>query len=60
MAATFYSLIQSCRLQKIDPVGYLAQISARILAGETDFETLTPRAIADTMKPASVMQAAQQ
>jgi hypothetical protein len=60
MAATFYSLIQSCRLQKIDPVGYLAQISARILAGETDFETLTPQAIADSMKPASVMQAAQQ
>jgi hypothetical protein len=45
-AAVFYSLIQSCRLQGIDPVGYLKEICGRMLQGETDHAALTPRAIA--------------
>lgn len=47
VAATCYSLIHSCRLQLIDPVGYLIQVSARLLAGETDYDALTPWAIAE-------------
>ena len=53
VAATYYSLIQSCRLQLIDPVSYLAQVSARLLAGETDYEALTPWAIAQAQRTAA-------
>jgi transposase len=49
-AAVFYSLIQSCRLQKIDPVGYLKEISERMLQGETDHAALTPHAVADARR----------
>jgi transposase len=45
-AAVFYSLIQSCRLQDIDPVGYLKEICVRMLNGDTNHAALTPRAIA--------------
>jgi transposase len=57
MAATFYSLIQSCRLQKIDPVGYLAQVSGRLLAGETVYDQLTPGAVAEAQRKAAAEQA---
>lgn len=53
VAATCYSLIQSCRLQRIDPVGYLVQVSARLLAGETDYDALTPWAIAEAQRMAA-------
>lgn len=53
MAATFYSLIQSCRLQKIDPVGYLTQVSARLLAGETVYDQLTPWAVGEAQRKAA-------
>ena len=53
VAATCYSLIQSCRLQLIDPVGYLIQVSARLLAGETDYDALTPWAIAEGQRRAA-------
>lgn len=53
VAATCYSLIQSCRLQLIDPVGYLIQVSARLLAGDTDYDALTPWAIAEAQRKAA-------
>jgi transposase len=45
-AACFYSLIQSCRLQNIDPVAYLRDISERLLAGDINYDALTPAAMA--------------
>jgi transposase len=44
MAATFYSIIQSCRLQGIDPVAYMTDVSQRLLDGSRDYAALTPRA----------------
>ena len=45
-AAVFCSLIPSCGLQGIDPVGYLMEICERMLNGDTDHAALTSRAIA--------------
>lgn len=42
MAAIFYGLNQSCRLQRIDPMAYLRLVCARLLAGEKDCAALTP------------------
>ena len=57
VAATCYSLIQSCRLQLIDPVGYLIQVSDRLLAGNTDYDALTPWAIAEAQRKAAADRA---
>jgi transposase len=46
VAAICYTLIQSCRLQKVDPVAYMVEACTRKLAGETDYAALTPAAIA--------------
>lgn len=42
MAAIFYSIFQSCRLQRLDAVAYLRLVSERLLAGEKDAAALTP------------------
>jgi transposase len=42
MAAIFYGLNQSCRLQRIDPVAYLRLVCDRLLSGEKDYAALTP------------------
>lgn len=42
MAAVIYGLLQSCRLQSIDPVAYLRLVCASLLAGEKDVDSLTP------------------
>ena len=52
-AACFYSLIQSCRLQNIDPVAYLRDISARMLAGDVNYDALTPAAMARAKRKAN-------
>ena len=52
-AACFYSLIQSCRLQNIDPVAYLRDISARMLAGDVNYDALTPAAMANASRKAN-------
>ena len=44
MAAVFYSLIQSCRLQRIDPVAYMKDVCQRMLEGCRNYSALTPRA----------------
>jgi transposase len=51
MAAKFYSLIQSCRLQHIDPVAYLKDVCQRMLAGSTDYAALTPLAWSRSRPP---------
>jgi hypothetical protein len=48
-----YSLIQSCRLQNIDPVAYLRDISARMLAGDVNYDALTPAAMANANRKAN-------
>jgi transposase len=46
-AATLYTLIQSCRLQRIDPAWYLQHVCERLLADcRIDPATLTPASIA--------------
>ena len=52
-AACFYSLIQSCRLQNIDPVAYLRDISGRLLAGDINYDAFTPAALALARRKAS-------
>lgn len=44
MAAKFYSLIQSCRMQNVDPVAYLKDVCQRMLAGDQDYAAMTPLA----------------
>jgi hypothetical protein len=46
VAAVLYSLIQSCALQGIDHVAYLNGVVERLLAGETDYASMTPGAVA--------------
>ncbi|MGH8191934.1 MAG: IS66 family transposase [Rhodanobacteraceae bacterium] len=48
-AAVCYSLMESCRLMRVDPQQYLAVATPRLLAGEAP-ATLTPRALADQIR----------
>lgn len=48
-AAVCYSLMESCRLMRVDPLQYLAVATERLLAG-ADPATLTPRALADQIR----------
>ncbi|MGH7143344.1 MAG: IS66 family transposase [Planctomycetota bacterium] len=48
-AAVCYSLMESCRLMRVDPQQYLAVATKRLLAGEAP-AALTPRALADQIR----------
>jgi transposase len=50
-AAIFYSLMENCRIQKLDPYRYLVDIFAAIHAGQRDYHALTPRAWAHVHRP---------
>lgn len=45
-AATIATIIENCRMQGIDPYGYLCHTVAALHAGRTDYAALTPQAIA--------------
>ncbi len=52
-AATLYSIIESCRLQKIDPRRYLEHVTpilVRTPAGQLDADALTPRSLRSTLR----------
>lgn len=50
-AATHYSLMESCRMQDIDPRAYLAHITPRLLAtNPPDPALLTPKAVRDVLR----------
>ena len=44
MAATFYTFIQSCRINGLDAVAYLNAICRRLLDGDRDYHAMTPKA----------------
>ena len=52
-AAVCYSLMESCRLQGIDPWEYMNRATAILLEknGEIDFSTVTPMALAPSIRP---------
>ncbi len=53
-AATHYSLMESCRMQDLDPRAYLAHITPRLLAANpTDPALLTPKAVRSVLKQQS-------
>ena len=45
-AATLFSIFQSCRLQRIEPITYLTDIMPALIAGDIDPLDLTPAAYA--------------
>jgi transposase len=46
-AAEIYTVMESCRLCKVEPRAYLTHVIARLLAQDTPAEQLTPRSLAD-------------
>jgi transposase len=45
-AATIATIIENCRMQGIDPYRYLCNTVAALHTGRTDFDALTPQAVA--------------
>ena len=45
-AADLYTIFESCRLSRIEPISYLAHIIKQLHAGTADPATLTPAALA--------------
>lgn len=54
MAATFYTLIQSCRLNNLNAVAYLEDICRRLLNGDQHYHAMTPKAWATAHAPSSL------
>jgi hypothetical protein len=45
-AATLFTIFQSCRLQRVEPIAYLTAILPDLIAGDVDPLRLTPAAYA--------------
>ena len=54
MAATFYTLIQSCRIHNLNAVAYLEDICRRLLNNDRQFHAMTPKAWATAHAPSSL------
>jgi len=52
-AAICYSIIESCRMQKIDPRRYLTQVTPLLVSGNKDYARLTPTAMKDQLRTTS-------